>query len=70
MFFQLGIKGRRFQMNLGKISSAATIYYIWLQRKTRIQNGIVKIEGIIQAIRDDVRRVGFFKKEEECATLN
>ena len=24
-------------MSLGKISSAATIYYIWLQRKTRIE---------------------------------
>ena len=57
-------------MSLGKISPAATIYSLWLQRKTRIQNGNVKIEGIIQAIRDDVRRVGFFKKEEECATLN
>ena len=46
-------------MSLGKISPAATIYSLWLQRKTRIQNSNVKIEGIIQAIRDDVRRVGF-----------
>ena len=41
VFFQLGIKGGRFQMSLGKISPAATIYSLWLQRKTRIQNGNV-----------------------------
>ena len=48
-------------MNLCKIASAATIYHIWLQRKTMNQNRNVKIEGIFQAIKDDVkRRVGFF----------
>ena len=41
MFFRLGIKGRGFQMSLGKISSAATVYYIWQQRKKMIQNGNV-----------------------------
>lgn len=47
-------------MNLCKIASAATIYHIWLQRKTMNPNRNVQIEGIFQAIKDDVRRVGFF----------
>lgn len=60
-FFHQGIKGKRFQMNLCKIASAATIYHIWLQRKTMNPNRNVQIEGIFQAIKDDVRRrVGFF----------
>ena len=48
-------------MNLCKIASAATIYHIWLQRKTMNPNRNVQIEGIFQAIKDDVRRrVGFY----------
>lgn len=48
-------------MNLCKIASAATIYHIWLQRKTLNPNRNVQIEGIVKAIKDDVRRrVGFF----------
>ena len=47
-------------MNLCKIASAATIYHIRLQRKTLNPNRNVQIEGIVKAIKDDVRRVGFF----------
>ena len=68
-FFHWGIKGKRFQMNLCKIASAATIYHIWLQRKTMNPNRNVQIEGIFQAIKDDVRRrVGFFFKEDKIAS--
>lgn len=54
-------------MNLCKIASAATIYHIWLQRKTMNPNRNVQIEGIFPAIKDDVRRVGvFFKRRQNC----
>ena len=50
VFFHQDIKGRRFQMNLCKIAWAATIYHIWLQRKTRIHGGTNKIEGIFKPL--------------------